>query len=65
MLTIADVTFQSRLFTGTGKFTNSTLMQDAISASGSQLVTMAMKRIDLRGSNDGILQPLQEIGVKL
>ncbi|WP_419210169.1 thiazole synthase [Providencia manganoxydans] len=65
MLTIADVTFQSRLFTGTGKFANSTLMQEAISASGSQLVTMAMKRIDLRGSNDGILQPLQEIGVKL
>ncbi|APC10116.1 MAG: Thiazole synthase [Providencia sp.] len=65
MLKIADFTFQSRLFTGTGKFASASLMQDAIQASGSQLVTMAMKRIDLRGKNDGILQPLQELGVKL
>lgn len=65
MLKIADVTFQSRLFTGTGKFANPTLMQRAIQASGSQLVTMAMKRVNLRGQDDGILQPLQELGVKL
>lgn len=65
MLKIADVTFQSRLFTGTGKFANPTLMQQAIEASGSQLVTMAMKRVNLRGQDDGILQPLQELGVKL
>lgn len=65
MLKIADVTFQSRLFTGTGKFASSSLMQDAITASGSQLVTMAMKRIDLRGNDDGILKPLQNLGVKL
>lgn len=65
MLKIADVTFQSRLFTGTGKFANPTLMQQAIQASGSQLVTMAMKRVNLRGQDDGILQPLKELGVKL
>lgn len=65
MLKIADATFQSRLFTGTGKFANPTLMQQAIQASGSQLVTMAMKRVNLRGQDDGILQPLQELGVKL
>ncbi|MTC70740.1 thiazole synthase [Providencia sp. wls1914] len=65
MLKISDVTFQSRLFTGTGKFANPTLMQQAIQASGSQLVTMAMKRVNLRGQDDGILQPLQELGVKL
>lgn len=65
MLKIADFTFQSRLFTGTGKFASANLMQEAIQASGSQLVTMAMKRIDLRGKNDGILQPLQELRVKL
>ncbi|MTC41395.1 thiazole synthase [Providencia sp. PROV188] len=65
MLKIADVTFQSRLFTGTGKFANPTLMQQAIQASSSQLVTMAMKRVNLRGQDDGILQPLQELGVKL
>ncbi|HHR6139555.1 TPA: thiazole synthase [Providencia alcalifaciens] len=65
MLKIADVTFQSRLFTGTGKFATPALMQQAIQASGSQLVTMAMKRVNLRGQDDGILQPLQELGVKL
>lgn len=65
MLKIADITFQSRLFTGTGKFASANLMQDAIKASGSQLVTMAMKRINLRGQDDGILQPLQSLGIKL
>ncbi|EQC01916.1 thiazole synthase [Photorhabdus temperata] len=65
MLKIADTTFDSRLFTGTGKFANSDLMIQAIAASGSQLVTMAMKRIDLQGGNDAILAPLQKLGVKL
>ncbi len=65
MLKIADITFQSRLFTGTGKFASASLMQDTIKASGSQLVTMAMKRINLRGQDDGILQPLQSLGIKL
>ncbi|NHB89781.1 thiazole synthase [Photorhabdus tasmaniensis] len=65
MLKIADTTFDSRLFTGTGKFANSDLMIQAIAASGSQLVTMAMKRIDLQGDNDAILAPLQKLGVKL
>ena len=65
MLKIADVIFESRLFMGTGKFASAAVMQDAIKASGSQLVTMAMKRINLRGQDDGILQPLQDVGVKL
>ena len=65
MLKIADTHFQSRLFTGTGKFASPALMQQAIEASGSQLVTMAMKRIDLRGNDDGILQPLLDTGIKL
>src|SRR5580658_8719327 len=47
MLTIADKTFQSRLFTGTGKFGSSQLMEDAILASGSELVTVALRRVDV------------------
>lgn len=43
MLRIADKTFDSHLFTGTGKFASSQLMVEAIRASGSQLVTLAMK----------------------
>ena len=65
MLRIADKTFSSRLFTGTGKFATPQLMVEAITASGSELVTLAMKRVDLRQHNDDILQPLLEAGVTL
>lgn len=58
MLRIANKTFSSRLFTGTGKFSNSQLMTDAIIASGSELVTVALKRIDLKEQQDNILSPL-------
>ncbi|MGM3176297.1 thiazole synthase [Dickeya lacustris] len=65
MLQIADTLFTSRLFTGTGKFANASLMQEALRASGTQLVTMAMKRVDLKGGSDAILAPLRELGVRL
>ncbi|SLM61416.1 MULTISPECIES: thiazole synthase [Dickeya] len=65
MLQIADTPFTSRLFTGTGKFANASLMQEALRASGTQLVTMAMKRVDLTGGRDAILAPLRELGVRL
>lgn len=48
MLKIADTTFTSRLFTGTGKFATPALMLEA-----------------LRGGNDAILAPLQQLGVHL
>lgn len=65
MLKIADITFTSRLFTGTGKFATQKIMSEALSASGSQLVTIAMKRVDLHSGNDDILAPLQQLGVHL
>ena len=65
MLRIADKTFDSHLFTGTGKFASSQLMVEAIRASGSQLVTLAMKRVDLHQHNDAILDPLIAAGVTL
>jgi thiazole synthase len=49
MLTIADKTFHSRLFTGTGKFSSSQQMEDAIVESGSELVTVALRRVDVQG----------------
>ena len=58
MLKIADKHFSSRLLTGTGKFSNSKIMTDAILASGSELVTMALKRVDLDEQQDDILTPL-------
>ena len=51
MLTIADKTFSSRLFTGTGKFSSSGLMEEALLASGSELVTVALKRVDLKNND--------------
>ncbi|EGM70266.1 thiazole synthase [Shewanella sp. HN-41] len=65
MLTIADVEFESRLFTGTGKFSNSQVMLEAITASKSQLVTVAMKRIDFKMGLDDLLTPLRQTGVRL
>ncbi len=65
MLTIADKTFSSRLFTGTGKFSSSQIMSDAIKASGSELVTMALKRVDLNNDQDDILDPLLSAGINL
>ncbi|MRI32473.1 thiazole synthase [Endozoicomonas sp. OPT23] len=65
MLTIADKTFSSRLFTGTGKFSSRQTMADAITASASELVTMALKRVDLNNDQDDILEPLLNAGVNL
>jgi len=65
MLQIANRTFSSRLFSGTGKFANPQLMVEAIIASGTELVTMAMKRVDLTHKQDDILRPLIDAGVQL
>jgi len=50
MLTIADKIFNSRLFTGTGKFSSSAAMEEALLASGSELVTVALKRVDIKNN---------------
>lgn len=58
-LKIADKEFNSRLFTGTGKFKSSDEMEQALLASGSELVTMALKRVDVKDDNDDILKHLK------
>jgi len=60
MLTIADKTFQSRLFTGTGKFNSPAMMEEALLTSGSELVTVALKRVDVKNNdNDDLLLRLK------
>lgn len=59
-LKIADKVFNSRLFTGTGKFSSNNLMGEALQASGSELVTVALKRVDINNENDDILKHLPE-----
>ncbi len=54
-LKIGDKEFTSRLFVGTGKYASGAVMRDSVEASGSQLVTMAMRRVRLDGAGDGIM----------
>ena len=54
-LIIAGRTFKSRLFLGTGKFRSNAEMKAAIAASGTEMVTVAMKRIELGDSDDDML----------
>jgi len=58
MLTINSTTFNSRLFIGTGKFSSSAVMKEAIEASGSQMVTVALRRVDLENPDDDIMKAL-------
>ncbi|MDG2331733.1 MAG: thiazole synthase [Flavobacteriales bacterium] len=57
-LRIANVEFSSRLFTGTGKFSANDVMEKALLSSGSELVTVALKRVDLQTDSDDILRHL-------
>lgn len=51
-LTIANRQFNSRLMLGTGKFASGELMRDAIVASETEIVTVALRRADLSGKGD-------------
>jgi len=64
-LKIADKEFTSRLFLGTGKFGSSELMEQAILSSESELVTVALKRVDLETDTDAILSHLNHPRINL
>lgn len=64
-LIIADREFTSRLFVGTGKFGSSKIMEDSVLASASEMVTVALKRIDLETDTDGLLSHLQHPHINL
>lgn len=64
-LTIADKVFQSRLFLGTGKFGSSLQMEEAVLASGSEMVTVALKRVDFETETDRLLSHLQHPHINL
>jgi thiazole synthase len=58
-LTIGERTFHSRLMVGTGKYRDNGTMVRAIEASGAEVVTVAVRRVDLDRSKDaGILHHL-------
>jgi thiazole synthase len=65
MLKIADKLFSSRLFTGTGKFSSSKVMEESLIASGSELVTVALRRVDMQSIEDDILLHLKHPRINL
>ena len=54
-LVIADKEFDSRLLVGTGKFALPEVMSEALDASGAELVTVALRRVDIENENDDTL----------
>jgi len=64
-LIIGGREFTSRLFVGTGKFSSNALMSDAIAASGSQMVTVALKRIDTANEEDDMLRHILRPDVQI
>ncbi len=60
-LTIADRRFRSRLIVGTGKYEDNRTMVSAIEASGAEVITVAVRRVDLdRTKEEGILYHLDQ-----
>jgi thiazole synthase len=54
-LTIAGRSFHSRLLVGTGKFSSPQVMKQAIEASGAEVVTVALRRVELENPQDSML----------
>jgi thiazole synthase len=52
MFRIADRSFTSRLLAGTGKYPSPEAMRDGLAASGTEIVTVALRRADLSGKAD-------------
>lgn len=65
MLKIADKTFSSRLFTGTGKFSSPEVMEQALLASGTELVTVALKRVGIQEPDDPLIRHLQHDSLRI
>ena len=57
-LIIAGKVIKNRLFLGTGKFTSSKLLQNSIEAIDTQVVTVALRRVDINNKEDDILKAI-------
>jgi len=57
-LIIAGREFNSRLLIGTGKFASCKLMAEAIEKSSAEIVTVALRRVDIENENDDILSSI-------
>jgi thiazole synthase len=64
-LVIAGRAFESRLLVGTGKFSSNRVMAEAIEASGAEIVTVALRRVDIENENDDMLAAIDRDRVLL
>ncbi len=64
-LTIGPHTFGSRLFVGTGKYDTFDVMRGAHEASGTECVTLAVRRVDLSGQGESLLDFIDRSRIKL
>ncbi len=62
VLRLGDCVFNSRLILGTGKFSNTETMLQALRASGAQLVTVALRRFNRARASDDLFAPLVQMG---
>lgn len=60
ILKIGDKEFTSRFFVGTGKFPDKSLIREVLEASGSELVTVALRRVDVDSKDENILDHIPE-----
>jgi len=65
MLKIAGKEFKSRLFLGSGKYASDTEMLQSILASETEMVTVALKRVDLSAPSDHMLEAIKKANVSL
>lgn len=64
-LIIGNKEFSSRLFLGTGKFSSNQIMEQAMLVSGTEMVTAAMKRIDMDNKEDDMLNHIKHSHIQL
>jgi thiazole synthase len=64
-LIIGGREFSSRLFIGTGKFSSNEMMAKAILASDTEMVTVAMKRINMWNKDDNMLKHIKHDHIQL
>ncbi len=57
-LTIAGTQFTSRLLLGTGKFASNDILKEALESAETEIVTVALRRVDLAAKNDALLDAI-------
>lgn len=64
-LTIAGRSFESRLFVGTGKFSSNATLRQVIDETGTEMVTVALRRVDIANPADDMLKVVDRDRVQL